>query len=91
MEPDADVGIEVDGEPEEARAGVARRVPRQPSAAERQQHFDEGHAVYRQWCPHCVQARATGSQHRPKPDPDEDESPATPHWPLTTATWALRM
>ena len=35
-----------------------------PSAKVRQEHEDTNHAVYREWCPTCVAARATGQPHR---------------------------
>ena len=56
------------GQPEEVEEEVQRpliiRGARSPSAAEVQEHEDQGHVQYRSWCRICVGARGTGSQHR---------------------------
>ena len=45
----------------------------------REKHALENHAVYAEWCPICVSAKGTGSQHRRKAyDPEaEKEGPRT--------------
>ncbi len=40
------------------------RDPGQPSAEEYEARRAAGHIPYRSWCSHCVEARATGAQHR---------------------------
>ncbi len=40
------------------------RVVRTPTAAQRRQHEDENHSIYREWCEVCIQARGLGQQHR---------------------------
>ena len=53
--------------PHEDLEGAQRRLLADPgnlTACQREEHEAEGHIPYRSWCEHCVQARATGEQHR---------------------------
>ncbi len=40
------------------------RIVRTPTAAQRRQHEDENHSIYREWCEVCIQARGLGQQQR---------------------------
>jgi len=51
------------------------RAPRTPSAAEVQEHEDQGHAVYRSWCAICSGARGIGTQHIGRAETGEDRDP----------------
>ena len=37
--------------------------PDEPGEAERQEHYDSGHARYRSWCAHCLAGRGRGQPH----------------------------
>ena len=54
---------EVHEEPEEYRKLVAGRSP---TAAQRREHEEQNHAVFRDWCPVCLKSRGQGTQHRKK-------------------------
>ena len=63
----------VEGRAEAVPAPV-RRTPRTPTTAEVEAHEDSGHVMYRSWCKECLEARATGGQHRAAvTDAEEDE------------------
>ena len=64
------------GEREEEVQRVKRlRVPRTPSAAEVEEHEDQGHVQYRSWCGICAGARGTGSRHVSRGGADADADP----------------
>ena len=50
-----------------------------PSKRQVEEHELENHAVYRNWCPVCVEARAAGSRHRPRTQQEKDERGPTIH------------
>ena len=55
----------------EAGESHPRRIlpdPGQPTAGQVEEHRIRGHIPYRSWCRWCVEARATGEQHRGRPD-----------------------
>ena len=52
----------------------ARRAPTAPTTQERENHENTGHAVFRSWCKHCVEARGIGEQHRAREAADEETS-----------------
>lgn len=59
-----DSGSEAEAEePEEVRRIQAGR---NPTERQKQEHNDQNHAVYREWCPICVAAKAVGTPHRRK-------------------------
>ena len=52
-------GDEVD----ERKPGAPARV-RTPTSLEKEDHYNSGHARYRNWCPHCVAAKGQGQAHK---------------------------
>eukprot|EP00971_Amphidinium_carterae_P281315 5585336-Amphidinium_carterae.1 len=50
-------------------------LPVRPSAAEVQQHEDNGHLPYRNWCPMCVATKGFGNPHVRAPSLDEEHTP----------------
>ena len=61
-------------EPEELKRVKACSKPTQ---REIEEHEDQNHAVYRDWCEVCVASRGTGTPHRRRRGtiPDEQEGP----------------
>ena len=57
-----DAGMEPEEETEEQKPGAPAKV-RTPTAIEREDHYNSGHAVYRSWCEHCVAAKGQGTPH----------------------------
>ena len=53
---------EVDGTFEVQKPSVPSKV-QEPTAAERQEHYDSGHARYRSWCAHCTAAKGQSNPH----------------------------
>lgn len=49
---------------DEEKAVVKLAKIEEPTAKQRETHELENHAVYRNWCPVCAAARATGTQHK---------------------------
>ena len=73
VEEDREMEDVVEGRREAVQAPT-RRTPRVPTAAEIEAHEDSGHVMYRSWCKECLEARATGGQHRVAvTDAEEDE------------------
>ena len=68
---DSDEGEEVD----EVRRLAAGRAP---TAKQRQEHEEENHAVYRDWCPVCIRARGLGNQHRKNKEKRKEEESEGP-------------
>ena len=66
---DVDVLPEADGELVDAEENDERkellRTPGDPTSEGFESHR-EGHLPYRSWCPHCLNGKATGRQHRPQ-------------------------
>ena len=70
-----DLGTESEAEePEEVRRIAACR---KPTRKQTEEHEDENHAVYREWCEVCVASRGTGTPHRRRRGVvhDEQEGP----------------
>eukprot|EP00435_Cladocopium_sp_Y103_P034158 s1161_g8.t1 len=70
IEPD---GIEA-GEQVEARPARPGWSPITPSEEERREHESSGHAVFRNWCEHCLQATGYSQKHTKK-DHSQDMIP----------------
>ena len=68
---EVEAGMEVEGGAEDG-AGVESQRPRlpakvrEPSKEEREEHEASGCAVYRSWCPYCVQGRGQSNPHLPR-------------------------
>ena len=60
----SEIGREVKRHFERVEKPRARLNPNNPTSRENREHDDSGHAVYRSWCPLCVQGRRVGGQHR---------------------------
>ena len=63
----------------EAQGVVRADRSDRPSKRQIEEHELENHAVYRNWCPVCVEARAAGSRHRPRTQQEKDERGPTIH------------
>ena len=57
---------------------VLRKPPEAPSAAERREHEDTGHVVYRSWCKVCNETRGTGFIHRTVAKSPEEKAAEVP-------------
>ena len=57
---------------EDQRPGAPAKV-RTPTALEKEDHENSGHARYHSCCPHCVAAK--GQDNPRKPDPEVSEVP----------------
>ncbi len=55
--------MQEDDEVDERKPGAPARV-RTPTALEREDHYNSGHARYRNWSPHCVAAKGQGQAHK---------------------------
>ena len=53
----------LEGDEVEERIPNALSKVRTPTDAEREAHHLSGHATYRNWCEHCVQAKGEGNPH----------------------------
>ena len=60
---------------EEAECLRGRNVPRQPKAVEVEDHYRNGHNLYRAWCEHCRAARMIAGKHVHNPDEDDPQGP----------------
>ena len=50
-----------------------------PSKAQVRDHELQNHAVYRSWCPVCIEARSTGSKHRRKSEEEKAQQGPSIH------------
>ena len=60
------MAVDDDGEDEFEESAEFRQIQRvnKPTAQQVQQHEDENHATYRNWCEVCVASRGLGQQKR---------------------------
>ena len=72
------MGNEEDEEPLETEMPKVRMNPKNPTSREKQEHEDEGHAVYRSWCAACVEGRGVVEQHRTELLDEEERERTTP-------------
>ena len=59
---------------EEDNTKKVLRHPGDPTAEEYEAHRVD-HLPYRSWCPHCVNGKATGRQHKPRSADEADTVP----------------
>lgn len=57
----------------EAQGAVRADRSDRPSKRQMEEHELENHSVYRNWCPVCVEARSTGTRHRPRTQQEKEE------------------
>lgn len=65
--------------PIDSRGVVKSDKADRPSRRQIEEHALENHAVYRSWCPACVEGRATGSKHRARTEAEKEERGPTIH------------
>ena len=65
--------------PIDSRGVVKADRADRPSRRQIEEHALENHAVYRSWCPACVEGRATGSKHRARTEAEKEERGPTIH------------
>ena len=55
--------MQAEDEVDERKPSAPAKV-RTPTELEKQDHYNSGHARYRNWCPHCVAAKGQGQPHK---------------------------
>ena len=74
---DVETGNEEE-ESSESEAPTVEMNPKNAMSGEEQEHEDCGHAVYRNWCGACVEARGIGRQLQVEPLEDEERKRTIP-------------
>ena len=75
---DVETGNEEDEESFEVELPTVEVIQKNPMSGAQQEHEDCGHAVYRNWCAACVEARGVGRQLQVEPLEEEGRERTTP-------------